>query len=112
MVRAHCMLDTNTHSEYVILMTLLLHQWLHDGAVIHYTYTVIHYTYTVFRNGGEVSSGNRIFMMFSCLLRPQPTCVKCNEFSKNQNSVVLPSIWTTYGHVVEGLKKGKYDLIF
>jgi hypothetical protein len=27
-VRAHCMLDTNTYSQYVILMALLLHQWL------------------------------------------------------------------------------------
>ena len=43
--------------------------------------------------------------MFSCMLRPQPTGVKGNEYAKSQNSVVLPSILTTYGHVVEGLKK-------
>jgi hypothetical protein len=42
MVRAHYMLDTNTHSEYVILMALLLHQWLHDGA------SVLCYTYCLF----------------------------------------------------------------
>jgi hypothetical protein len=45
MVRAHCMLDTSTHSEYVILMTLFLRQWLHNGASLLsyiYIYTVIY----------------------------------------------------------------------
>jgi glycosidase len=29
---AHCMLDTNTHSKYVILITFTLQQWLHERA--------------------------------------------------------------------------------
>ena len=99
MLRAHCMLDTNTHSEYVILMALLLHQWLHDGA------SMLSYTHCLFRTGGEISSDNRIVIMFSCMLRPQPTGVKDNKFAKNQISVVLSSILTTYGHVVEEPKK-------
>ena len=54
------------------------------------------------RNGGEISSDNRIALMFSCMLRAQPTGVKDIEFAKNQNSVVLPSILTKYGQVVDG----------
>jgi hypothetical protein len=52
MVRAHCMLDKNTHSEYVILMALLLHQWLHDGeSVLSYIYICIYiYIYCLFWN--------------------------------------------------------------
>ena len=100
MARAHCILDTNARSESVILMTLLLHEWLHNGA------SMLSNTHCPFcRTGGEISSDNRIGMMFSCMLRPQPTGVEGNECAKNQNSVVLTSILTTYGHVVEGLKR-------
>ena len=37
MAHAHCMLDnkaTNTHSEYVILITFLLQQWLWEYALM------------------------------------------------------------------------------
>jgi hypothetical protein len=41
MAHAHCMLDANGYehalSEYVILISFLLHQWLHERAVLRYT---------------------------------------------------------------------------
>jgi len=41
MVHTHCMLDTNTHSEYVILIAFALQQWLKEVAsILRYTYTV------------------------------------------------------------------------
>jgi hypothetical protein len=67
---------------------------------------MLSYTYCIFfETGCEISSDNRIALMFSCMLRPQPTGVTGNEFAKNQNSVALPSILTTYGHVDKGQKR-------
>jgi hypothetical protein len=99
MVRAHCMLDTNTHSQYVILMDFLLQKWLPDRASM----LIIHIVF--FRTGGENSSDDRIATMFPGMLLPQPTGVKCNEFAKNQNSVVVTSTLTTYGHADEEHRK-------
>ena len=100
MVRSHCMLDTITLSEYVILMVLLMYEWLHNGASMLKLYILY-----FFRTGGEISSNNRIAVMFSYVLRPQSTGVKGNEYAKNQNSVILPSILTTYVLVIEGSKE-------
>ena len=39
MVHAHGRLDTNTHSDYAILIAFPLSQWLHESAsVLRYTY--------------------------------------------------------------------------
>ena len=39
MAHAHCMLDTNTHSTYVILIAFPLQKWLHERAsTLRYTY--------------------------------------------------------------------------
>jgi hypothetical protein len=39
-VHAHCKLDTNKHSEYVIIIGFPLQRWLHEGALsVRYTYS-------------------------------------------------------------------------